>query len=76
MTTTARTMTRRIATDTTAIAELIINGVLDELPDCDLCTLPTAELFARIDNRDGSEVQVCEHCADTANVSCADGYDA
>ncbi len=33
----------------------------------------TAELFVRIDNRDNAEISVCEHCADTQDVSyCAD----
>lgn len=67
MTTTARQATRRIITDTDALAALVILGT--EFDTCALCPLPTAELFTRIDNRDGAEVECCEHCADTADVS-------
>jgi hypothetical protein len=76
MTTTARTMTRRIATDSRAIAALVIADTLEDFAACELCTLPSAELFERTDNRDGSTVQVCEHCANFADVSCSDDYDA
>lgn len=67
MTTTARRTTAQIATTTAALFELVILGI--EFDTCELCTHPAAELFARIDNRDGAEIEVCEHCADTADVS-------
>ncbi len=67
MTTTARQATRRIITDTDALAALVILGT--EFDNCEICTLPAAELFARTDNRDGSEVECCESCANTADVS-------
>lgn len=67
MTTTARTATRRIATGTAALFELVILGLKFET--CELCGHPAAELFHRIDNRDGAPVEVCEHCADHADVS-------
>jgi hypothetical protein len=66
MTTTARTLTSQIATDSLLIADLVILGL--EFLACDLCPLPAAELFSRIDNRDDSDVLVCEHCADRADV--------
>jgi hypothetical protein len=69
MTTTARQATRRIITDTTAISALVLLGLEFDFADCEICTLPAAELFERIDNRDGAEISVCEHCADTADVS-------
>jgi hypothetical protein len=67
MTTTARQATRRIITDTDVLAALVILGA--EFETCELCTLPAAELFARTDNRDGAEIECCEHCANTADVS-------
>jgi hypothetical protein len=67
MTTTARQATRRIITDTAAISALVLLGL--EFGTCQICTLAAAELFERIDNRDGAEIQACEHCADTADVS-------
>lgn len=67
MTTTARRATARIATATAALFELVILGA--EFDTCGLCELPAAELFARIDNRDGAEVECCEWCADHADVS-------
>lgn len=67
MTTTARKATARIITDTAALFDLVILGA--EFETCALCELPAAELFARIDNRDGTEIECCEHCADTADVS-------
>ncbi len=39
---------------------------------CALCPFGTdnpAEIFTRIDNRDGAEIECCEHCADHADVS-------
>jgi hypothetical protein len=67
MTTTARKATRRIITDTAAISALVLLGL--EFDTCEICTLPAAELFERIDNRDGAECECCEWCADTADVS-------
>lgn len=67
MTTTARRTTRRIITDTAALATLVLLGL--EFGACQICTLAAAELFPRIDNRDGAEIAVCEHCADHADVS-------
>lgn len=67
MTTTARTASRRIITDTDVLAALVILGA--EFDTCEICEQAAAELFARIDNRDGAEVACCEHCADTADVS-------
>ena len=67
MTTTARRATAQIATTTAALFDLVILGV--EFDTCELCTHPAAELFARIDNRDGAEVECCEWCADHADVS-------
>lgn len=67
MTTTARQATRRIITDTQAIAALVILGL--EFDTCEICEQPAAELYTRIDNRDGAEIACCEHCADTADVS-------
>lgn len=70
MTTTARTATRQIATTTAALFELVILGI--EFDTCELCSHPAAELFTRIDNRDGAEIKCCESCADTADVSYCD----
>lgn len=67
MTTTARRSTAQIATTTAALFDLVILGI--EFDTCQLCTHPATELFARVDNRDGAEIEVCEHCADTADVS-------
>lgn len=67
MTTTARTATRQIATTTAALFELVILGI--EFDECQICEQPAAELFWRIDNRDGTEVRCCEWCADHADVS-------
>lgn len=67
MTTTARKATARIITDTAALFELVILGA--DLDTCELCELPAAELFTRIDNRDGAEIECCEWCADHADVS-------
>lgn len=69
MTTTARQAATRIATTTDALANLVITGLTDEFDVCAICDLPTAELFTRIDNRDGNPVKCCEHCADTADLS-------
>jgi hypothetical protein len=77
MTITARKATAQIATDTADLLDLVVAGILDEdFETCAICELPTAELFERTDNRDNAEIRVCEHCADTADVSCSDDYDA
>lgn len=76
MTTTARQITRRIATDTAAIAGLVTFGIFDtEFETCELNGCTAAELFTRTDNRDGAEIRVCEWCADHGDVSCTDEYD-
>lgn len=67
MTTTARQATRTIATDTAVLAELVVLGL--EFDTCELCGHFAAELFPRIDNRDGATVGCCEDCANTADVS-------
>lgn len=77
MTTTARTMTSQIATDSLLIADLVILGVFeDEFEVCELRGCYAAELYTRTDNRDGSTVRVCEGCADTQDVSCSDDINA
>jgi hypothetical protein len=77
MTITARKATARIATDSADLLDLITFGTLDdEFETCELGDHFAAELYTRTDNRDGSEILVCEHCADTADVSCSDDYDA
>lgn len=73
MTTTARQATTRIATDTAALFDLVILGA--DFDTCELCGHPAAELYLRVDNRDGAEVSACEHCADHADVSYGDDYD-
>lgn len=67
MTTTARQATARIITETAAISALVLLGL--EFDSCEICTQAAAELFPRIDNRDGAEIECCEHCADHADVS-------
>ncbi len=68
MTTTARQATHRIA-DTAVLVELVLFGL--ELDCCQLCDAPAAELFWRYDES-GTEVSVCEHCADTVLAGCFD----
>lgn len=68
MITTARQATAQIATDTADLLDLVIAGLAEDFTACDLCELPAAELFSRIDNRDDSDVLVCEFCADHADV--------
>jgi hypothetical protein len=70
VTTTARKATRRIITDTEAITVLVLLGL--EFDTCPMCNHPAAELLTRIDNRDGAPIDICEHCADTADVSWCD----
>ncbi len=72
MTATARHTTTHIATTTAALTDYTVFSGYDS---CDLCTLAAQDLYTRLDNRDGAEIRVCEHCADTADVSHADDYD-
>lgn len=73
---------KRIAHRTSLLAQLIVDikfadmiARLDEakaaedLLTCELGGHRVTELFVRIDNRDGSEISVCETCADTQDVS-------
>jgi len=69
MTVTARAATRRIATATAALVASVLAALAEEFDDCGICGQPSAEMFARIDNRDGREVECCETCADHADVS-------
>lgn len=70
---TATRQTRRIATITAALVETVIHGLASDFEQCALCPVYTAELFTRIDNRDGREIECCEDCADNADVShCAE----
>lgn len=59
----------RIATTTAALAELVILGF--DFDCCELCNAPAAELFWRTDES-GTEVHVCENCANTVLVGCFD----
>lgn len=61
MTATARQATARIITDTADLLDLALTAGFD---DCDLCGLPAADLYDRLDD-DGREVGACEHCTDT-----------
>lgn len=80
MTTIARQANIRIADRTSSLATLVIQAKFaaiieveaDEFTTCPLCGHATAETFTRIDNRDGSECEICETCADTADVSYCD----
>jgi hypothetical protein len=50
---------------------------LEEGPEeCEWSNHPAAELFTRTDNRDGSEIRVCEYHANHADVSYSDPIDA
>lgn len=82
MTTIARQANLRIADRTSALAQLVIDAKFaaivehydaidaeDELETCELGGCRVTELFIRIDNRDGAEVQVCEFHADHGDVS-------
>lgn len=68
MTTTARQATTRIA-NTAVLAELVILGFEYDL--CELCDAPAADLFWRTDES-GTEVHVCESCADSVLAGCFD----
>lgn len=80
MTTIARQANIRIANRTGALATLVIQAKFaaiaeieaDEFHTCPMCGHATAELFTRIDNSDMAEVEICETCADTADVSYCD----
>ncbi len=69
MTTTARQTTARLAGATVLLAALVIAALIEQYDECDLCPRRVTERFTRIDNRDGAEVDVCEHCADHGDVS-------
>jgi hypothetical protein len=82
-TTIARQARIRFADQTAPLAQLVINAkfaaiVADLITEieaeadmltCELRGCRTAEVFARIDNRDGAEISVCEDCADNGDVS-------
>lgn len=68
MATTARRSVARSAAGTAALIDLLLADLAADFDACDLCTLLAAELFWRL-TEDGTEVHVCEHCADTADVS-------
>lgn len=83
-TTIARQARIRFADQTAPLAQVVINAKfativeteVDEFTTCPMCGHATAEVFTRIDNRDGAEIEICETCADTQDVSyCAD-FDA
>lgn len=82
MTTVARQANIRIADRTAALAQLVINAKFaaiierfdeidadEDLLTCELCAHRDTYLYARIDNRDGAEIRVCETCADEGDVS-------
>lgn len=77
MTTIARQVNIKTANRTSALALLVIRAKFaaiaeveaDEFYTCCMCGHATAELFTRIDNSDMVEVEVCEECADTQDVS-------
>lgn len=82
MNTIARQANLRIADETAPLAQLIVNikfadiiarlaedDAAEDLLTCELGGHRVAELFVRIDNRDGAEISVCEHCADNGDVS-------
>lgn len=73
MTTTARHHIGRIAAtvDPDLIEAVIYSGYYAGYKTCQICDL-AADLYTRIDNRDGEEIEVCAHCADTADVSPVD----
>jgi phage tail sheath protein FI len=88
MTTIARQANLKIADRTGALAQLVIDAKFaaiierfDEidaeadLETCELGGCRVAELYARIDNRDGMEVRVCEWHADNGDVSYVEDYD-
>ncbi len=72
MTVTARHATARIAAATAALAD---QAAFSGYDSCDLCALAADSLYTRLDNRDGTEIRVCEHCADHGDVSHTDDYD-
>lgn len=78
-TTIARQARIRFAKETTPLAQIVINAKFAaivaglaaelELDTCQICYRDTAELYTRIDNRDGLECACCEDCADNGDVS-------
>lgn len=82
MATIARQANLRIADRTAPLAQLVIDAkfaaivehydVIDAEADLETCELGgcrVAELFTRIDNRDNTEIRVCEWHADHGDVS-------
>lgn len=69
MTTTARHHIGRIAAtrDADLIEAVIYSGYYAGYKTCQLCEL-AADLYTRIDCRDGEEIEVCASCAETADV--------
>lgn len=67
----------RFANETAPLAQLVIDtkAQFDAIVEaetfetCQMCGHTVVELFTRIDNRDNAEIEICEHCADTADVS-------
>lgn len=70
MTTTARHHIGCLAAtrDADLIEAVIYSGYYAGYRCCQLCEL-AAETYTRIDNRDGEEIEVCAHCAETADVT-------
>lgn len=82
MTTIARQANLRIADRTGAVAQLVIDAkfaaIIErydeidaeaELETCELGGCRAAELFVRMDNRDGADIRVCSDCAEHGDVS-------
>lgn len=77
MTTIAKQVNIRTANRTAPLALLVIQAKFaviaeveaDEFFTCCMCGHAAAELFTRIDNSDMAEVEICETCADTQDVS-------
>ena len=77
MTTIAKQANIRTANRTAPLALLVIRAKFaviaeveaDEFYTCPICGHAAAEVFTRIDNRDMVEVEICEACADTQDVS-------
>lgn len=67
MTTTARHHIGQIAA--VYSADLIEAVIYSGYNCCQLCELATPDLFWCVDNRDGEEIQACERCYDTADVT-------
>lgn len=69
MTTTARSLTVRLAASTNV--DLIEALLFADYATCELCDTPAAYLYTRLDE-DGAEIHVCEHCADTVDLGAFD----